>query len=1005
MLRSRLLQWGHEEVPRLPVSPAGRLLHLGMIILGVLLLIRPATAQEGVVGGIVLDARTLQPVPGVQIVVAGTNLGTLSDASGRFRIPNVPGTEVTLQALMLGKRDVSVTARVGDLSVRITMEDQAITLDAIVVTGTAGGTQRRAIGNTVTSVDAAAAHALASIPDVGMMLNARVPGVVVMPATGMVGAGSRIRIRGATSFSLNDQPLIYVDGVRMNNEVSSGPAVQGFGSSAVSRLGDINPADIETIEVIKGPAAATLYGTEASNGVIQIITKKGAAGDRPRISMMVRQGATWFGNAEGRLNEAWYRDASGEIKTMNLIKLERERGTPIFSVGQLQGYGVDVSGGAGTLRYFVSGVYDRDDGIEPTNRLRRFSGRMNLTFQPSQDLELSTNLGLVAGTTHLAQENGGIWHSLRLGSPTLLDTPRRGFWSRPPETAHSVADDFQTIRRFTGGVQARHNPFSWLSHRLTLGLDFTFENNQSIIERMSEYNAQFYTAQAALGSKNVNRVDATYTTVDYGATASFHPSASLSSQSSFGLQYYKSYRETQTSWGREFPAPGLTAVDALAVNFGGDNYVDNATVGVYVQQQVGWNNRVFLTGALRADDNSAFGEDFEFVTYPKVSASWVVTEEPFWNLDLVESLRLRFAYGAAGQQPQTFAALRTYSPITTGSGTAALTPSLIGNPNLAPERGEEIEAGFEASVFDGRLGMDFTFYNKRTRDAILLREQPPSLGFTSTQFVNAGEILNQGIELQLSATAIRRQDLDLTFNLNLSTNANEVVDLGGEEFIAIGTQMHVPGYPVAAYFQPKVISAEVNEQGKAINVLCDGGTGPDGRRQGGAGVPCSTAPRVYIGRSQPNREGSIGSTLTFLQRFTVYGLIDFKYGQLKENNEALNRCKTRGICKENLFPHENPIFTAEVQDPNIFPTSLRLKDAGFAKLREVSASVTLPDEWVARAGVSRATLRLAARNLYTWTKWTSIDPEAYRMDQLHTRAEQEAMPQLHQFMTTIQITF
>ena len=1005
MFRSRLLQWGHEEVPRPPASPAGRLLHLGMILLGVLLLIRPATAQEGAVGGLVLDARTLQPVAGVQIVVVGTDLGTLSDASGRFRITNLPGTEVTLRALMLGRRDASLTVRVGDLSIRITMDDEVITLDEIIVTGTAGGTQRRAIGNVVTSVDAAAAHALASIPDVGMMLNARVPGVVVMPATGMVGAGSRIRIRGTTSFSLNDQPLIYVDGVRMNNEVSSGPAVQGFGSSAVSRLGDINPADIETIEVIKGPAAATLYGTEASNGVIQIITKRGAAGDRPRINMMVRQGANWFGNAEGRLNEAWYRDASGEIKTMNLIKLERERGTPIFSVGQLQGYGIDASGGAGTLRYFVSGVYDRDDGIEPTNRLRRFSGRMNLTFQPSQDLELSTNLGLVAGTTHLARENGGIWHSLRLGSPLFLDTPRRGFWARPPETAHSFSEDFQILRRFTGGFQARHNPYPWLAHRLTAGLDFTFENNQSIIERMSEYNAQFATAQAALGQKNVERVDVTYTTLDYAATATFDPTSSLNSQTSFGMQYYKSFREWQSSSGREFPAPGLTSVDALAVNFGGDNYVDNATVGIYLQQQLGWKNRFFLTGAVRADDNSAFGEDFEFVTYPKVSASWVVTEEPFWNLDQVDNLRLRFAYGAAGQQPETFAALRTYSAITTGSGSAALTPSLIGNPNLAPERGEEIEAGFETSLLDGRLGLDFTYYHKRTQDAILLRQQPPSLGFTSTQFVNAGEILNQGIELQLSATAIRRRDLDLTFNLNLSTNDNEVVDLGGEEFIAIGAQMHVPGYPVAGWFERKIISAEVGADGIARNVLCDGGAGPDGRRQGGAGVPCAEAPRVYLGRPQPNTEGSISSTLTFLQRFTIYGLIDFKTGHIKDSTEHLNRCRTRRICRLNLFPQEDPIFTAEVQNISIYSTRIRMYPGSFAKLREVSASVALPDEWAARIGASRATLRVAGRNLYTWTKWPSIDPEAFRMNQLHLRHEQEAMPQLHQFMTTIQITF
>ncbi|HSW31015.1 MAG TPA: SusC/RagA family TonB-linked outer membrane protein [Longimicrobiales bacterium] len=981
------------------------LVRLGMIALGMLLFTGSASAQVSSVGGLVVDGMTLRPLAGVQIVVVGTTVGSLTDASGRFRINNVPGEQVTLRAVMLGKREARVTARAGDLGIRITMEDEAISLDEIIVTGTAGGTQRRAIGNVVTSVDAEATSALSSIPDVGMMLNARVPGVVIQPATGMVGAGSRIRIRGTTSFSLNDQPLIYVDGVRMNNQVSSGPAVQGFGSSAISRLSDINPADIETIEVIKGPAAATLYGTEASNGVIQIITKRGTAGAKPRINVMTRQGATWFGNAEGRLNEAWYRDANGDVKTMNLIKLERERGTPIFDVGQLQGYGIDINGGTEALRYFVSGIYDHDDGIEPTNRLRRFSGRMNLTFQPDPRVEVSTNVGLIAATTHLARENAGIWHSLRLGSPTLLNTPRRGFWSRPPETAHSVDVDFQKLRRFTGGVQVKHNPYEWLSQRLTLGLDFTFENNQSITERMSEYNAQFYTATAALGSKSVQRRDVTYTTVDYGLTATFDPTPDLNSASSVGLQYYSNFVETQDANGREFPAPGLTAVDALAVNFGGDNYRDNATVGVYFQQQVGWKNRLFLTGALRADDNSAFGRDFEFVAYPKVSASWVVNEEAFWNVGWVDNLRLRFAYGAAGQQPETFAALRTYMPITTGTGTAALSPYLIGNPDLAPERGEEIETGFETSLLEERFGVGLTYYRKRTRDAILLRQQPPSLGFPSTQFVNAGEILNQGIELAVTAHAIRRENVDLSFNFNMSTNDNEVIGLGGDEFISLGTQQHRTGYPVAGYFERRAVSAEVDANGKAFNVMCDGGTGADGLRGGGAPVPCATAPKIYIGRSQPNREGSLSGTLTFLQRFSLYALVDFKTGHLKDNTEAQNRCKTRLICKENLFPQDYPVFTAEMQDATLFATSIRLKDAGFAKLREVSGSVQIPDSWVERIGASRGSVRVAARNLWTWTKWTSIDPEAYRMDQLHTRSEQESMPQLNQFMTTIQITF
>jgi outer membrane receptor protein involved in Fe transport len=532
---------------------------------------------------------------------------------------------------------------------------------------------------------------------------------------------------------------------------------------------------------------------------------------------------------------------------------------------------------------------------------------------------------------------------------------------------------------------------------LTVGLDLTGENNQSITERMDETLAPFYTAQEALGSKSAERRDVSYTTVDYGGTVSLPINSSLKSSSSFGLQYYRRFVQIINASGREFPAPDLSTIRATAVTFGGDDFVENTTVGLYGQQQFDWKNRLFLTGALRADDNSAFGENFSLVIYPKVSASWVVSEEPFWNVPLIDALRVRFAYGASGQQPETFAALRTYAPITTGSGGAALTPTLIGNPDLAPERGEEIEVGFESALFDHRVGVEFTYFNQRTRGAILLRQQPPSLGFPGSQFVNVGEIRNRGMEMLLRGTPMdtRRAKLDLLFNF--STNENRVVDLGGEEFIALGTQQHRVGYPVAAWFERRVVSAEVDARGRAVNVLCDDG-------QGGS-MSCRNAPRVYLGRSQPNVEGSFSPTLTLFERLTLFAMFDFKLGYKKDDTERQGRCATREVCVENLFPDQYPIIAAEIQDPTIFNSNLRLHDASFGKFRELSASYSLPANWAARAGASRASVRLSARNLATWTRWQGLDPESYRMNQLHSRSEQEAMPQLQQVMATVNLSF
>jgi len=960
-----------------------------------------------------MDARTLQPVVGAQVVVVGTTLGTLTDASGRFRVENVPGTEVTLQLLMLGKRDASATVRVGDLSVRITMEDQAITLDELVVTGTAGGTQRRALGNSVAKIDASSIVEVAPIQTMAGLINARAPGVVVTPGTGMVGSGPRIRIRGAASYSLSDQPLIYVDGVRVNNQVASGLSIQGFGSGVVSRLNDINPDDIESIEIIKGPAAATLYGTEASNGVIQILTKKGVHSDRPRFTMSVRQGANWFSNPQGRVPVTYWRNPqTGEILSQNIVQQEKDRGFDIFRTGRMQGYHISASGGGTNVRYYTSVDYDFDQGIEPNNSQKRFSTRTNLNFTATDKLEVNTSLGLVDQRTNLAWEAGagGIWFSTFFNTPALRDTPRRGFLFIPPEAAWAVQQPKQDVTRFTGSLQLNHQPFEWFAQRLAVGLDWTLEKDESLVERITDPEvAQFYSAAAQMGSKFIRNWAVSFTTFDWNGTATFKPTESLSSNTSAGAQYYRRFAQAVAASGTEFPAPALKTVDALAQTFGGDVYVENVTVGVYLQQQVGWKDRFFLTGAVRADDNSAFGENFELVYYPKISASWVITEEPFWRWNFMEAMKLRFAYGASGQQPATFAALQSYQPVTGGSGGGVVSPQFIGNPDLAPERGEEVELGFEAGLLEDRLGVDFTWYHQKTRDAILLKQVAPSFGFPGSQFVNLGAIKNAGVELSLRGTPLKRPGLNWDLQFTYSQNESEVLDLGGEEFIIIGSQRHHLGLPVAGWFREKVVSAEVNAAGVAVNVMCDGGrpARPGGPPVflGGDPVPCAGAPRLYLGRASPKYEGAVSTTLTLFDRLRLYALVDYKAGHKAYDNNTRARCQIFRNCLETIEPEKyDPVIVAQMQSPGTLVDFI-INDASFAKLREVSLAYTMPETLMRRIGAERGSVSLGARNLYTWTRWTGLDPEAFFVSNLHTRLEQDNTPQLMAFVTTFNVTF
>src|SRR5690606_38637851 len=218
------------------------------------------------------------------------------------------------------------------------------------------------IGNAVSTVNASDIVEAAPVRNMQEMLNGRAAGVFVVPSSGMVGGGQRIRIRGTNTFSLASDPLIYVDGVRVNNESSSGLSMQAFGSAPVSRLNDFNPEDIESIEILKGPAAATLYGTEASRGVINIITRRGRSGETT-YNFTTRQGASWFSDPAGRLPTNYWRAPSGEIQSLHIHEREKAAGRDIFRTGRMQGYTASVSGGSGSVRYFVSGDYDDDEGI------------------------------------------------------------------------------------------------------------------------------------------------------------------------------------------------------------------------------------------------------------------------------------------------------------------------------------------------------------------------------------------------------------------------------------------------------------------------------------------------------------------------------------------------------------------------------------------------------------------------------------------------------------------
>ena len=963
--------------------------------------------QGRVITGTVVDDRG-RGVAAAVISVVGSTLRTPSDGNGRFRLENAPQGDLSLRITAIGYAPATQAVAAAAADIRISLMTSVINLEELVVTGTAVASQKREIGNSVAIINATEFQDFAPARDLTNLLNGKAAGVAIVPGTGTVGGGPRITIRGQGSLSLSDQPLLYVDGVRVNNDVASGPKSQGYDSGIISRLNDFGPDDIESIQVIRGPAAATLYGTEAASGVIQIITKRGNPG-RTKYEFSVRGGVQYFQNAHERVEPNYYLDEGGQLTFQDLYADQEARGIPPFRTGNITSFGGSISGGNRPLGYLLSANYDHDTGVDRRNELDRFTIRGNLDITPSDKFTANASLGFVRGRTDLANDIGfGFLFNSMLGFPLLKDGPTRGFLAFTPEVAE-MFESWQTVNRFTGSVQLQHRPTTWFSHRLIAGLDQTQEQNFDYLPNDPRW-LDFLPPQVASGAKNSASNAVTYTTVDYAATATARLGSEMSLATSVGGQIYQRQTQVIAASGEQFPAPLVTDLSATAITFGSDNFVKNTTVGSYVQGQLSWKDRRFLTAAVRIDNNSAFGSDIQLVAYPKVSASWVVSDEEFWGVDFMDAFRLRAAFGESGKQPEVFSAIQSYQAVTIGGGKPGVSPEFLGNPDLKPERGQELELGFEASLFKSRLGIDATWYNKKTKDAILQRVLAPSLGFPGNQFVNIGALQNKGFELGLRFSAINKESTHLDIGLNWARNDNTVLDLGElGPTIVVPSNMDTPaivlhhqeGLPAGSWFGRKVISAELDANGVAQNVLCDAGS-PSGKPSG-TGISCDEAPDVFLGRSDPRDIGSFMATLTLFKNLTLYGLVDFRLDVYHGDNDRVIRCGIFQTCRDYYHPR-SATEAAEFQS-GLNVTSYAVQPASFAKLREISASWQVPSSWTRAIGASAASITLSGRNLHTWSDWTSLDPETFWLTNQFDKSNQTFTPQLAQFVTSIKLTF
>jgi TonB-dependent starch-binding outer membrane protein SusC len=1006
----------------------------------------------GSIRGVITEEATQRTLGGVVVQVLGHGLQARTDANGVFLLRALPAGEYTLRVTAIGytARSEPVTVITGETAeVNFALVRTPIQLDALVVTGTAGETERRQVGNAVTSLDVGEITEIAPIANVQELLQYRAPGLSVIKNSGLAGAGSNVQIRGAGSLNAGYGPVYYVDGIRFEAAPVSTGGVTNSTVQFSSPLDFIDPADIETVEVIKGPAAATLYGADAAGGVIQIITKKGRRG---------AEGVQWTASI-GVSSSAWvapnptnyFQCNAARIATPatypgcadpSAVTWESKNGTvtgipesnilrysdSMFVITDdplnrhpralRDGPGTDVRlsgrGGSQTFNYFLSVNRLNEDGIFHNNFQNRIGGRANFEFTPTPKI----NLGVGVSYTRMHYQmplsdnasNGMLRNAFRGRSRATTDPWESGFFGFGPDETNEF--DLQTFEeRTTVGVSANFNPFPWFENRLVLGMD-----------KYDRRDQEFYRIDPTLkwGATNgtgaiSQRVPVTHTwTVDYAGSVHARLSGALTSKSSAGIQLNARQFHRITTSGDGLVANNLNLIGAAANTDGDEGVTEQTSVGVYVQEQIGWRDRLFATGALRVDDNSAFGSDFSLVTYPKFSLAYVISDEDFFSIPQVDQLKLRFAWGEAGNSPAPFTADRTFS---TEVATAvdqpvnALTPSAFGNPDLKAETGSEFEIGFDASLFRGLLGVELTYYNQHTRDALMSIPNAGSSGFGGgTHLINVGEIANRGVELLLTASPMRKPKMTWELTFSAATNHNELVSFGGTrneiQFGAFtNSQRHREGYPLGGFWAVDVIrdangNPVLGTNGAVeVDLTCDW---PDTQDPDGLGGSCH---EKFIGPSTPTRELGLANNLILFGNLRLFASLDYKGGHYI----VCAICSVRNRLNQNTWEVANPdADPVEVQVWQSLQTVTHIMPADFLKLREVAVTYNVPGSWGGPFRRNHWSITLAGRNLWMTTRYKGTgDPEvSFTSDpDSFDRTDYAAVPQPRRLSATINVTF
>lgn len=937
-----------------------------------------AHGQARLVNGTVISSSDKEPVLGANIQLKGTAQGTITDLDGKFSI-QVPGNDAVLIISYFGYLSQEITVG-NQSSIAVTLEEDVKQLNEIVVVGY-GEQDRKTLTSSISSVQAEdIANLPISSPD--QMLQGRASGVLISANSGTPGGGMFVRVRGTTSINAGNDPLYVVDGIPI---VSGNQSAIGLGGETANSMADINPADIESMEVLKDASATAIYGARAANGVVLITTKRGKS-QKAKVSIGAYHGvqSAWREpdlvtgpQYEMLRNEAAENNGGSPIYSDPTNAINTRYADYVFQDAPITNFDVSVTGGGDQMRYLVSASDFSQEGIIAPSAFNRRTGRVNLDAFVSDKIKIGTSMLYSRNIRNRVRNNDNIAGALGgtyFFPPDLDPFQEDGSYTKFSIFENPIAvirenDITMVTNRVLATVYGEYEFFPGLSLRSTFSIDYNNIKEDQYINTKLNAGAAVNGSATSIVSVNDNWIQENV--LNYQTKIGTDHSLSIL----LGNTLQESTFERTSAFGQQFPSDDFKRIASAAVQTSSSDGSKWGISSLFTRINYGLKDKYLATINVRRDGSSRFGESNRWGTFPSAALGWRISEEGFFKKGkFMSELKLRTSYGVTGNQNgiNDFQSRGLWSGGANYASYPGTQPSQLANPDLKWEKTAQLNIGVDMTLFNDKMTVTFDYYNKQTTDLLLAVPIPRSSGFTST-FQNFGEMENKGFELGISATAISNDDFNWNINFNIAQNKNLIKKLAQPIPVYNRDIIRMEeGIPMYSFWMHKQLGVDP-ETGDAIWDTFDPNADFD-----------PNVDRFIVGDAWPDFFGGLTNNLSY-KGFDATIFIQYSYG-----NETLhwNRFfqEHGGTRNTNFLASQLdrwqqpgdvtmiPRMTNANYAANLRPSRL-VEDGSYLRVKNVSIGYMLPSRWIEKISMSSARIYVSGQNLLTFTNYSGMDPE------------------------------